>query len=89
MYQEQLIIIRVGPDIRQFPISGQIPDIETIRIPDIRLIYNAKYPVIRLNVYVNLPDIERYPDSRPDIGYSALEISRISGFRPTKYPAQP
>ena len=29
------------PDIRPFLISGRIPDIETIRIPDIRLIYNA------------------------------------------------
>ena len=39
--------IRVGPDIQPFPTSGQIPDSETIMIPDIRLISNAGYPVIQ------------------------------------------
>ena len=34
-------IIRVGSDIRQLSISGRIPDIETFRIPVIRLICNA------------------------------------------------
>ena len=48
---------RVGLDIR--------PDIETIRIPDIRLIYNAGYPVgflvfCRISVNFKYPDI-RYP----------------------------
>ena len=33
-----MIFSRVGPDIRPFLISGWILDIETIRIPDIRLI---------------------------------------------------
>ena len=70
-----LLVSRVGPDIR-------IPDIETIRILDILLNYNAGYPVI-------LPDIEHWPATRPDNGYPALEISRISGVRPKKYLAQP
>ena len=51
--------IRVGPDIRPFSISSQKQSIETIRIPDIRLIYNAGYPAIR-------PDILRWPDIRPN-----------------------
>ena len=29
--------IRVGPDLRPFSLSGRIPDIEIIRIPDIWL----------------------------------------------------
>jgi len=32
-----------------------------------------------------LPDIRRWPDIRPDTGYPAFEISRISGIR---YPAK-
>ena len=40
---------RVWPDIRFGLISGRIPVIETIQIPDIWLIYNARYPVIRPN----------------------------------------
>ncbi len=62
--------IRFRPYIRPFSISGRIPDIETIRIPDIRLIFNAGYPVIcrlsnvcqissrnRISSIKNLPDI--------------------------------
>ena len=44
---EGYIKIRVVPDIRPFLISCRIPDIKTIRIPDIRLISNAGYLVIR------------------------------------------
>ena len=36
----------IWPDIHPFSISGRIPDIETIQIPNIRLIYNAGYPII-------------------------------------------
>ena len=60
-----IIIIRVGPDIRQFSISGRIPDNETIQMPDIRLIYNAGYPVIcRISsvgqISGRIPDIRHY-----------------------------
>ena len=43
------IYIRIGPDIwfgRIFSKSGRMPDIKTIRVLDIRLIYNVEYPVI-------------------------------------------
>ena len=49
------------------------------RLPDIEII----------RIFGNLPDIERWPDIQPDTGYYALEISRMSGIRPKKYPAQP
>ena len=57
-------------------ISGRIPDIETIGIPVIRLIFN-------------LPDIRRWSDTRPDTGHPSLEIRQISGIQPKKYLTQP
>ena len=39
----EAITTRVEPDIR----FGRIPDIKTIQMADILLIYNAGYPVIR------------------------------------------
>ena len=60
----------VWPDIRPFSISGRIPDIETIRIPDIWLIFNAVYPVIR-------PDIQ-YPIKKVS-GPTLISISRGRG----------
>ena len=41
-----VVFTRVGLDIRPFSIFGRIPDIETIWIPDIRMIFNAGYSVI-------------------------------------------
>jgi len=45
------------------------------------------YHDIRLSGRIsgNLPDIRSTPDIRPDTGYPALIISRISGIR---YPAK-
>ena len=42
----EAITTRVGPDIR----FGRIPDIKTIQMADILLIYNAGYPVIRPDI---------------------------------------
>ena len=44
------VLSRVGPDIQTISISGRIPDIETIQILDIRLILNAGYQVILLDI---------------------------------------
>ena len=67
---------------------GRIPDIETIRTPDIRLIFNAGYLIIRPDIrkFAGYRTFARYPAGT---GYPALEISRISGIRPKNYPAQP
>ena len=62
---------RVGPDIRPFKIYHRIPDIETIWIPDIRLISNAD---IRFYGWIsgNSLDIRRLSDTRPETRYPAL-----------------
>ena len=49
-------------------ISGRIPDIKTIRIPDIQLISNAGYPAgnpVIFQISGMLPDIRRWPYIRP------------------------
>ena len=45
-----IVLSRVGPDIRSVSITGRIPDIRTIRLHDIRLIFDAGYPVIRPDI---------------------------------------
>ena len=56
---KDMVNIWVGPDIRPFSIFGRIPDIEAIRITDIRLISKAGYPVVRL--IAGYPALARYP----------------------------
>ena len=78
-----LLECRVGPDIRIGRISGQISEIKTIRISDIRLIYDDGYPVIQ-----SFADIERWSDIRPDIRHLKSVGYYVSSIRPKKYPAQ-
>ena len=69
---------RVGPDIRPFSISDRIPDIETIRIPDIRLIFNAGYLVIfRIsnNGQISGRNWISGIRNQPDIRYPAKKLS--------------
>ena len=68
-----------GYPVWSFSICGQIPDIETIRIHDIRLISNAGYPVIcRISnvaqITCLIPDIRHYKSA----GY---EVSGQKGIR--------
>ena len=54
------INIRVGPDIIRY---GRISDIETIRIPDIRQIFNTRYSVTLsdigpFSISGRIPDIQ-------------------------------
>ena len=74
--KSHLYQFRVWLDVRPFSISGRIPDIESIRVPDIWLIYNAGYPVIQLI------SNDKYPVIRLYIWWFAVYpvICRISGI---------
>ena len=69
---------RFGPDTLLFSISGQIPDIETTRMPNIRLIFSTGYPVFcqisnvgqnRISGIKNQPNIRPNPSPKVCVGY--------------------
>ena len=68
-------------DIWIFSMSNRIPDIKTIRIPDIRLIFNARYLVIcRASDTTNQPDFRNLVPGRISSNLSDIRYQKSAGF---------
>ena len=76
-----LTLDRVGPDIRIFSMSNRILDIKTIRTPDIRLIFNARYLIIcRVSDTKNQPDIQYLVPGRIYGYLSDIRHQKLAGY---------